>query len=403
MDLMVNRFPGKALIAGLMLLALSGCGQGSKSNNPPPPPEVAVVELKPQRVVITTELAGRTSANLVAEVRPQVGGIIQKRFFTEGSDVKAGQVLFQIDPAPFKAVLDNARASLSKAEANVTSIRSRADRYKELLADKAVSRQEYDDASASLKQVEADIQYWKAMVETAAINLKYTTVTAPISGRIGISSVTEGALVTANQPTALAVIQQLNPMYVDVPQATSELMKLRRAMEEGRINRNGQLRNTVRIILEDNSRYPLEGRLQFRDVSVDPTTGSVIVRVIVPNPRGILLPGMFIRALVEEGVDAKAILVPQQAVFRTPKGEPYTLAVDADGKVQQKMIVIDRAIGDAWLVNSGIGAGEKVIVEGMQRVKPGVSVKVVPFESKGGSAQKAAPGTSSSAPAANSK
>ena len=403
MDLMVNRFPGKALIAGLMLLALSGCGQGSKSNNPPPPPEVAVVELKPQRVVITTELAGRTSANLVAEVRPQVGGIIQKRFFTEGSDVKAGQVLFQIDPAPFRASLDNARASLSKAEANVTSIRSRADRYKELLADKAVSRQEYDDASASLKQVEADIQYWKAMVETAAINLKYTTVTAPISGRIGISSVTEGALVTANQPTALAVIQQLNPMYVDVPQATSELMKLRRAMEEGRINRNGQLRNTVRIILEDNSPYPLEGRLQFRDVSVDPTTGSVIVRVIVPNPRGILLPGMFIRALVEEGVDTKAILIPQQAVFRTPKGEPYALAVDGEGKVQQKMIDIDRAIGDKWLVNAGIGAGEKVIVEGMQRVKPGVSVKAIPFEAKGGSAQKAAPGASSGSPAANSK
>ena len=192
-------------------------------------------------------------------------------------------------------------------------------------------------------------------------------------------------------------------MYVDVPQATSELMKLRRAMEEGRINRNGQLWNTVRIILEDNSRYPLEGRLQFRDVSVDPTTGSVIVRVIVPNPRGILLPGMFIRALVEEGVDTKAILIPQQAVFRTPKGEPYALAVDGEGKVQQKMIDIDRAIGDKWLVNAGIGAGEKVIVEGMQRVKPGVSVKAIPFEAKGGSAQKAAPGASSGSPAANSK
>jgi membrane fusion protein, multidrug efflux system len=308
-----------------------------------------------------------------------VGGIIQKRLFTEGSEVKAGQVLFQIDPAPYKAALDNAKAALAKAEASITSIRYKAERYKELLDDKAVSRQEYDDAAALLKQAEADIQYWKAMVETASINLKYTSVTAPISGRIGKSSVTEGALVTANQSTALAVIQQLNPMYVDVPQSTTELAQLRRHLEEGRINRENGGRNKVRLFLEDNTQYPLPGELQFRDVTVDPTSATVNLRVTVPNPKSILLPGMFLRAVVEEGTNSKAILIPQQAVFRTPKGESYTLAVDAEGKVQQKMLVVDRAIGDKWLVSSGIGAGERVIVEGMQKVKVGASAKAIPY------------------------
>jgi membrane fusion protein (multidrug efflux system) len=357
---------------------LAGCRQSAEKKSPGPQ-EVAVVELKQERVLITTELTGRTAANRVADVRPQVGGIILKRLFTEGSDVKAGQVLYQIDPATYQAALDNAKASLSRSEASLTSVRFRADRYKELLPDKAVSRQEYDDAQASLKQAEADIQYWKAMVDTARINLKYTSVTAPISGRIGKSSVTEGALVTANQATPLAVIQQLDPMYVDVPQSTSDLMQMRRNLEQGRLSRNGDVRNTVLIILEDNSRYPQEGKLQFRDISVDSTTGSVILRVIVPNPKGILLPGMFIRAIVEEGVNRKALLIPQQAVFRTPKGDPYTMIVDAEGKVQQKMLVLDRAVKDKWLVTSGVGEGERVIVEGTQKVRPGASVKAVPF------------------------
>lgn len=362
------------LIGAMMLI---GCGLSPAEKGSQGPLEVAVVELKPERVLITTELTGRTAANRVADVRPQVGGIILKRLFTEGSDVKAGQVLYQIDPATYQAAVDNAKASLSKAEASLTTVRFKADRYKELLPDKAVSRQEYDDAQAALKQAEADIQYWKAMVDTARINLKYTSVTAPISGRIGKSSVTEGALVTANQGTPLAVIQQLDPMYVDVPQSTSDLMQMRRNMEQGRLSRNGDVRNTVLIILEDNSRYPQEGKLQFRDISVDSTTGSVILRVIVPNPMGILLPGMFIRAIVEEGINRKALLVPQQAVFRTPRGEPYTLTVDAEGKVQQKMLVLDRAVKDKWLVSSGIGEGERVIVEGTQKVRPGASVKAV--------------------------
>jgi membrane fusion protein (multidrug efflux system) len=332
---------------------------------------------------MTTELAGRTSPNLIAEVRPQVGGIIQKRLFTEGSDVKAGQMLYQIDPAPYQAALDNARAALSRSEANLPAIRVKTDRLRELLPEKAVSQQDYDDASAALKQVEADIQYWKAMVETASINLKYTAIKAPISGRVGKSYVTEGALVMSNQPTALATIQRLDPIYVDVPQSTIRLLRMRKRLEEGRLSHNGQLGNKVHLFLEDNTKYPLDGALQFRDVTVDPTTGSVILRVIFPNPKGVLLPGMFVRAVVEEGVIPNALLIPQQAVSRTPKGDPVTLIVDGSGKVQQRMLTLDRAIGDAWLVVSGLAPGDQVIVEGMQKVKPGVSVKAVPFEAGG--------------------
>ena len=231
-------------------------------------------------------------------------------------------MLYQIDPAPFQAALDNAKAALGRAEANLPAIRSRAERYKELLADKAVSQQDYDDAAAALKQAEADIQYWKATVETARINLGYTRVTAPISGRIGRSNVTEGALVTAYQPVALATIQQLDPIYVDVPQSTAELLRLKRRLEDGRLNQDGTNQNKVQLILEDGTAYPLEGTLQFRDVTVDPTTGSVILRIVFPNPEGVLLPGMFVRAVVEEGVNEQAILVPQQAVSRDPKGNP---------------------------------------------------------------------------------
>ncbi len=370
-------------IAGFLAVVyvLTGCGKPPGAGGPPPmgTPEVAVVTVQPEKATLTTELPGRTSAYLVAEVRPQVSGIIQKRLFTEGSEVKAGQVLYQIDPAPFQATLDNARAALGRAEANLPAIRLRAERIRELLVDKAVSRQDYDDAAAALKQTEADIQYWKAALETARINLGYTSVTAPISGRIGRSTVTEGALVTAYQPAALATIQQLNPMYVDVPQSTTELLRLRRRLEEGRVH-NGKIRNNVRLLLEDNAKYPLEGSLQFRDVTVDPTTGSVILRVIFPNPKGVLLPGMFVRAVVEEGVNEQALLIPQQAVSRNPKGDPMTLIVDAGSKVQQRMLTLDHAIGDAWLVLSGLAPGDRVIVEGMQKVKPGASVKVVPFE-----------------------
>jgi len=375
----------KRIVAGGVLTAiviLGGCGQQSNKGGPPPggEPEVAVVTIQPKRLVITTELAGRTSANLVAELRPQVSGIIQKRLFEEGSSVKIGQALYQIDPAPYQAALDNAKAALGRAEANLPAIRLKADRLRELLAEKAVSQQDYDDVAAALKQTEADVQYWKAMVETARINIGYTSINAPISGRIGRSAVTEGALVTAHQPTALATIQQLDPMYVDVPQSTTELLRLRRRLEEGRLTNNRQIQNKVRLLLEDNTQYPLEGALQFRDVTVDPTTGSVNLRIIFPNPKGYLLPGMFVRAVLEEGVNPNALFVPQQAVSRNPKGEPYALTVDAEGKVRQRMLKLDRAIGDAWLLSSGLAPGDRVIVEGQLKVRDGASVKAVPFE-----------------------
>lgn len=369
-------------IMGIFLAGLisGGCDRHEKSQVPPPVQEVSAVTVQPQQVMLTTELPGRTSAHLVSEIRPQVSGLIQKRLFTEGAYVKSGQILYQIDPAPFQAALDNANASLGRAEANLPAVRSRAERFLALLADKAVSRQDYDDAAAALKQAEADVQYWKATVETALINREYTRIIAPISGRIGRSTVTEGALVTAHQPTALATIQQLDPIYVDVPQSTAELLRLQRRLEEGHLNSESKSQNRVKLILEDGTEYPLEGTLQFRDVSVDPSTGSVILRAIFPNPKGTLLPGMFVRALLKEGVNKQALLVPQQAVSRDPKGNPVALIVDAEGKVQQRMLTVDRTIDDKWLVTSGIAQGDRVIVEGVQKVRPGAPVKVIPFD-----------------------
>jgi membrane fusion protein (multidrug efflux system) len=279
--------------------------------------------------------------------------------------------------------------------------RTNRERFEALSKEGAVSTSQRDQAVTEAKVAEATIRAAEAQVESdrevvssaeaaidqakaafkmARINLGYTSVTAPISGRIGRSNVTEGALVAAYQPVALATIQQLNPMYVDVPQSTTELLRLRRRLEEGRLNHNGKIRNKVLLLLEDNTKYPLEGALQFRDVTVDPTTGSVLLRVVFPNPKGFLLPGMFVRAVVEEGVNERALLIPQQAVSRNPKGDPVALIVDAEGKVRQRMLMLDRAIGDAWLVSSGLAPGDRVIVEGMQKVKPGASVKVVPFE-----------------------
>ena len=353
----------------------------ARASKPTPVPEVATVTIQPQQVELTTELPGRTSAYLVAEIRPQVNGIIKKRRFQEGSDVKAGQLLYQIDPAPFQVAHDSAKASLGKAQANLPSIRLRAERYQELLVDKAVSRQDYDDAAAAVDQARAEIEYWKAAVEGARINLGYTRVTAPISGRIGKSSVTVGALVTAYQPTSLATIQQLDPIYVDVTQSSAELLRLKRNLETGRLSANGANGKKVRILLEDGTPYPLEGALQFRDITVDPTTGSFTLRIVVPNPKHLLLPGMFVRAVVQEGIEAQAILVPQQGVSRTPKGEPFALVVDEAGKVQQRMLTLNRAIGDQWLVSSGLSAGERLIVEGMMKVRPGATVKVIPWTS----------------------
>ncbi|MBE0606671.1 MAG: efflux RND transporter periplasmic adaptor subunit [Deltaproteobacteria bacterium] len=375
--------PRKFLALAMVLSAgLSTGGCGGQKQSPPPPavPEVAVVTVRPEQVVLTTELPGRTSAYRVAEIRPQISGIVLKRMFHEGADVKAGEVLYQIDPAPYQSALANARGALSRAEANLPALRSRVGRYKDLIPDKAVSQQDYDDVAAALKLAEADVEVWKAAVETARINLAYTRVAAPISGRIGSSNVTEGALVTAQQPAPLSIIQQLDSVYVDVPQSTTELLRLKRSLEGGRLNQGGAGRKKVKLILEDGSAYPLTGTLQFRDVTVDPTTGSVIQRVVFPNPDGVLLPGMFVRAVVREGVKERAILIPQQAVSRDPKGNPVALIVDAGGKVQQRTLALDRAIGDRWLVTTGLASGDRVIVEGMQKARTGASVKSVPFE-----------------------
>jgi len=365
-----------ALLGGLLLV---GCDRQQQSPPPPPVPEVATVTVQLRQIVLTTELPGRTSAYRIAEIRPQVNGLIQKRLFTEGSDVQSGQVLYEIDPAHFQASYNNAKAALGKAEANLPSIQLRVERYRELLPDKAVSQQELDDAAAAEKQNLAEIEIWKAMVETARINLGYTRVTAPISGRIGRSNVTDGALVTAHQPVPLATIQQLDPIYVDLPQSTTELLRLKSRVEDGRLKHDGTNQKKVNLILEDGTAYSPEGTLQFRDVTVDPTTGSVILRVVFPNPKGLLLPGMFVRAVVKEGVNEQAILIPQQAVSRDPKGNPVALIVDAERKVQQRMLTIERAIGDQWLVTSGLAPGDRVIAEGMQKVRPGASVKEVPF------------------------
>jgi membrane fusion protein (multidrug efflux system) len=376
---------------------LGGCQNSAGKATQAGSPEVAVVEVKPERVAITTELPGRTSAYLLAEVRPQVGGIIQKRMFTEGAEVKAGEVLYQIDPATYQAAYDSAKAQLARAEANISTTRVRAERYKELVEIKAVSRQEYDDAAAALKQAEADIEAGKAAVETARINLAYTRVTAPITGRIGRSSVTVGALVMANQGVPIATIQQIDPVYVDVTQSSASLLQLQESLSKGALKRDSANRARVKLILEDNTVYPQEGALQFQDVTVDPTTGSFILRAIFPNPKRVLLPGMFVRAVLEEGVSEKALLVPQQGVSRDPKGNPLALIVDTEGKVQQRTLTLDRPIGDKWLVSAGLAPGDRVIVEGVQKVRPGSSVKVIPFgEAKGADGKTAAPAAAKS-------
>jgi membrane fusion protein (multidrug efflux system) len=366
----------------LMTLSLAACDSGQKAQQRRQAPEVSVVTMREQQITQVTELPGRTSPFRVAEIRPQVNGLIQKRLFEEGSNVKEGQALYQIDPAPFQAALENAEAALGRSQANLPSLRSKAERYKSLLAEKAVSQQDYDDAAAALAQIEADIKFYKATVRTARINLGYTKVTAPISGRIGKSNVTVGAIVTAYQPSALATIQQMDPIYVDVPQSTTDLLCLRRNLSQGRLQQCGAGQNKVKLVLEDGTPYPHEGTLQFRDVTVDPTTGSVILRMVFPNPEGILLPEMFVRAIVNEGVNEKALLVPQQAVSRTQKGDPYAMVVDKDSKVLMRMLSIDRAVKDKWLVSDGLASGDRVIVEGLQRVRPSVKVKAVPYKEK---------------------
>lgn len=390
-----------ALLASVGIFALScliaGCDNQKTAEKPPAgPPEVGIVTVHPQRVALTTELSGRTTPQLIAEVRPQVGGIIQKRLFVEGSDVQAGQALYQIDPATYKAAFASAKAAEARSEANLIPARLKEERYKELVKIKAVSRQDYDDAFAAFKQAEADVASTKAAVEIARINLAYSKISAPISGRIGRSSVTDGALVTASQTTALATIQQLGSMYVDVTQTSSELLKLKQNLASGLMKKGGAAQARVKLVLEDGTAYPLAGTLKFSEVTVDQGTGSITLRAVFPNPKQTLLPGMFVRAILEEGISEQAILVPQRGVSRNPKGEATVLVVGAEEKVEPRVIKAERTIGENWLVSEGLKAGDRVIVEGLQKARPGTAVKAVPF----GSAPAAAP---AGAPVAASK
>ena len=361
------------MLLSLMLLACEEGGKGAPGSSGPR--EVVIIKLEPRREVYTTALAGRIASFQVAEVRPQVGGILQQRLFTEGADVKAGQALYQIDPATYEAALDSAQAALMKAEANVTPARLKAERFRELLAIKAVSKQEYDDAQAAFKQAEADVAVNRAAVKTARINLEYTKVRSPISGRIGKSAFTPGALGTANQAQALTSVRQLDPVYVDITQSSQDLLRLRAQFTNGEL-RSAAEEAPVRLKLENGAMYPHEGRLQFTDVSVDESTGMVSLRALFPNPEHILLPGMYVRAVIAEGVDENALLVPQRALRRDPKGQASVLLVDGGGKVDVRLVDVGRTVGDSWQVLSGLKPGDRVIVEGGQNVRPGMSVKI---------------------------
>ncbi len=368
--------------ATLLALASTACGRSDAANPAataaPPPPEVAVLTVQQEPVTLVTELPGRTAPHGIAEVRPQVNGIIQRRLFTEGSDVRAGTVLYQIDPAPYQAALDAARAALARSEANLVAARLRADRYKGLVAINAVSQQDYDDAVAALGQAEASIASDKAAIRSAEINLGYTRLAAPIAGRIGRSAVTPGALVTANQTEPLAIVQQLDPIYVDVTQSSTDMLRLRRDLAEGRLKSDGG-KAVVRLLLEDGTSYQQTGRLQFSEVSVDERTGAVTLRAVFPNPDRVLLPGMYVRAIVEEGSKADGLLVPQQAVTRDPKGNATAMVVNAEDKAEMRALEAPRAIGDRWLVTGGLAPGDRVIVEGLQKIRPGAEVRVTPY------------------------
>ncbi len=367
-----------SLLTAAVTLALVGCNSSPPKQPPPGTPEVTVVTIAPEPVALTTELPGRTSPYRIADVRPQVNGILLKRFFTEGAEVQAGQQLYQIDQAPYAAAYDSAMATLLHAKAELMTARLLEERYKPLVAAHAVSKQDYDNSVASEQQAEADVASGEAAVETARVNLVYTKVLSPIAGRTG-RSVTEGALVTANQTTPLVTVQQLDPIYVDIPQSTAALLRLRREIAGGRIKATGDNQAQVTLTLEDGSAYGTPGQLQFSEVTVDQGTGSIILRAVIPNPNKLLLPGMFVTAHLAEGVIENALLVPQQGITHNQRGLPTALVVNADDKVELRVLKIDRAIGDKWLVTDGLKAGDRVIVEGLQKARPGSVVHPVEF------------------------
>ncbi|EAM8605002.1 multidrug efflux RND transporter periplasmic adaptor subunit AcrA [Salmonella enterica] len=356
-------------------LALTGCDDKQDQQGGQQMPEVGVVTLKTEPLQITTELPGRTVAYRIAEVRPQVSGIILKRNFVEGSDIEAGVSLYQIDPATYQETYDSAKGDLAKAQAAANIAELTVKRYQKLLGTQYISKQEYDQALADAQQATAAVVAAKAAVETARINLAYTKVTSPISGRIGKSSVTEGALVQNGQASALATVQQLDPIYVDVTQSSNDFLRLKQELANGSLKQeNGKAK--VDLVTSDGIKFPQSGTLEFSDVTVDQTTGSITLRAIFPNPDHTLLPGMFVRARLQEGTKPTALLVPQQGVTRTPRGDATVLVVGADNKVETRQIVASQAIGDKWLVTDGLKAGDRVVVSGLQKVRPGAQVKV---------------------------
>ena len=360
-------------LSAVLALALAACGGGQQGGEAPRP-EVTVATLEARPVTITRELPGRTSAWLVAEVRPQVSGIVARRLFAEGGLVEAGEPLYQIDDASYRATANSARAQLRRAEATLVAAKLTARRTAELVEVDAVSRQDNDNAIAALGQAEADVGAARAALDAANVTLGHARITSPISGRIGKSSVTQGALVTANQAAALATVQQLDPIHVDLTQSSTELLELRRSLADGRLQSTEGM--PVTILLEDGSEFAHAGSLKFSEVAVDPGTGSYSLRVEVPNPDQVLMPGMYVRAKLGAGVRRDALLVPQQGLARDPKGNTSALVVNAEGVVEQRPVVVSQTIGDQWLVESGLAAGDRVVVEGLQKIAPGVEVEV---------------------------
>jgi len=383
-----------SICAAALALVLAGCGQqqnSAQAQEQRPAPEAMVTTLAPQRVEIVSELPGRTSPYRVAEVRPQVTGVVRKRLFTEGGEVRVDQQLYEIDPARYHAAYDSARASLARAQSTLNSAKVLAERYRTLIEARAVSKQQYDDAVASQQQAEADVASAKAAIETAGINLVYTKVLAPISGRVGRSTVTEGALVTSDQTSALATVQQLDPIYVDVTQSTTQLLRLQRELANGQLQSAGADQAMVKLLFDDGTEYSRPGKLLFSEVTVDQGTGSVTMRAVFPNPQRQLLPGMFVHARLVEGVSEQALLVPQQGVSRNQRGEPTALVVGQDNKVEMRVLKVDRAIGDKWLVLDGVKAGDKVVVEGLQKARPGTVVRAVEANKSSGEAPQEQP------------
>jgi membrane fusion protein, multidrug efflux system len=396
------RFPLPWVAASLTSMILAACGQGSAQQGPAggmPPAEVGVITVTPGDVGLVTELPGRLEASRVAQVRARAAGIVQQRMFREGSDVKAGQLLYKIDPGPYAAAAASAQATLARAQANYGQASALAQRYKPLVEANAISKQDYANAVAAEKQAEADVIAGKAAVQTAQINLGYASVTSPISGRIGRALVTEGALVGQGEATPLAVVQQINPMFVNFTQSATEVMNMRRALSQGKLQRAaGAEGAVVRVVLEDGSEYPNPGRLLFSDLTVDPTSGQITLRAEVPNPNGTLLPGLYVRVRLQQAKVGNAVLLPQQAVTRSSQGDTV-MVVDKEGKVAPRPVKVGNEQAGNWVIQDGLKAGEMVIVEGFQKIRPGAPVKAVPWTPPG-AAPAAAPAT---APASAAK